>query len=262
LLLDGLGPNALARFDHDVLAQPGVQYLIVLEGINDIGTLTRDQGAPPAEHESLVYRMIAAYEQIVARAHAHEIKVIGATLLPFSNSPYYHPGPPTEADRQAVNKWIRTPGHFDAVVDFDQATRDPQHPDRMLPAYDSGDGLHPSPAGFAVMAEAVPLSLFTNSAGTGEAQQVALTFDDLPSHASLPPGMTRADIARSIIQALQNEHSPPVYGFVNAKRLEEAPENKQVLRLWRDAGFPLGNHAFSHMDLPTNSLTAFEQDVL
>src|SRR5262249_20911115 len=151
LLLDGLGPNALARFDHDVLAQPGVRYLIILEGINDIGVLTRDHAAPPADHESLVRHMIAAYDQMVAPPHTHGSKVIGGTLWPFANSPYYPPGPPTEADRQAVNQWIRAPGHFDVVVDFDKLTRDPQHPDRMLPAYAPGDGLHPSPAGFVAM---------------------------------------------------------------------------------------------------------------
>ena len=262
LLLDGLGPNALARFDHDVVAQPGARYLIILEGINDIGVLTRDHDAAPADHESLVRHMIAAYEQMITRAHTHGIKVIGATILPFAASAYYHPGSPTEADRQAVNQWIRTSGHFDAVVDLDKVTRDPQHPDRMLPAYDSGDGLHPSPAGFVAMAEAVPLSLFTAAASSTNAKEVALTFDDLPAHASLPQGMTRAGIAQNIIQALKNAHAPAVYGFMNAKRPEAVPEDSQVLQLWRDAGFPLGNHAFSHMDLNRNPLPAFEQDVL
>ena len=162
LLLDGLGPNALARFDDDVIAQTGVRYLIVLEGINDIGTLTRDHDVSDAEHQSLVHRMIAAYEQMIVRAHAHGIKVVGATILPFVGSDYYHPGPPTEADRQAVNKWIRSAGHLDAVIDLDKITRDPQHPERLLPTYDSGDHLHPSPAGYAAMADAVPLGLFTS----------------------------------------------------------------------------------------------------
>jgi lysophospholipase L1-like esterase len=159
LLLDGLGPNALARFDDDAIAQTGVRYLIILEGINDIGTLTRDRDVSQSEHDALVQHMIGAYEQMIARAHAHGITVIGATILPFVGSGYYHPGPAGDADRQAVNHWIRAPGHFDAVVDFDQVTRDPQHPDRLLPAYDSGDHLHPSPAGYAAMADAVPLSL-------------------------------------------------------------------------------------------------------
>ena len=160
LLTDGLGPNALARFDRDVLAQPGVRYLIVLEGVNDLGGLTRLGEATPAEHAALVRRIIGAYEQIIVRAHARGIKVIGATITPYTGSEYYHPGPASEADRQAINQWIRAAGHFDAVVDFDQVTRDPAHPARLLPAFDCGDHLHPSPAGYRAMAEAIPLSLF------------------------------------------------------------------------------------------------------
>jgi lysophospholipase L1-like esterase len=161
LLLDGLGPNALARFDRDVLAQAGVRYLIVLEGINDIGTFGLEGTQPPSAHEALVYRIIAAYEQIVLRAHAHGIRVLGGTLAPFSGSTYYKPGPPSESDREAVNRWIRTPGHFDAVIDFDEALRDPARPEQLLPAYDSGDHLHPSPAGYRAMAAAIPLTDFT-----------------------------------------------------------------------------------------------------
>lgn len=160
LLLDQTGPNALARFDRDVLAQPGLRYLIVLEGINDLGMLTRDAAVPQAQHDALVHGIIAAYEQIVARAHTHGIKVVGGTIMPDGGFTYYHPGPQNEADRQAINKWIRTPGHFDAVIDFDHAMRDPQHPDRLLPAYDSGDHIHPSPAGYQAMAIAIPLALF------------------------------------------------------------------------------------------------------
>ena len=160
LLTDGLGPNALARFDRDVLAQAGVRFLIVLEGVNDLGGLARKGDASPDEHGVLVQQMLAAYEQIVARAHTHGIKVIGGTILPYHGSTYYHPGSVDEADRQAVNKWIRTPGHFDAVVDFDAVTRDRESPDRMLAAFDSGDHLHPSPAGYSAIASAVPLTLF------------------------------------------------------------------------------------------------------
>ncbi len=161
LLADGLGPNALARFDRDVLAQPGVRYLIVLEGVNDLGGLARNGEVSAAEHAALVRRIEEAYQQIVLRAHAHGIKVIGGTVLPYTGSDYYHPGPSSEADRQAVNQWIRTPGHFDEIVDFDKVARDPAHPDRLLPEYDSGDHLHPSPAGYNAMATAIPLSLFT-----------------------------------------------------------------------------------------------------
>jgi lysophospholipase L1-like esterase len=160
LLTDGLGPNVLARFDRDVLAQTGVRYLIVLEGVNDLGGLTRNGEVSPAEHSALVHRIEEAYQQIVLRAHAHGIRVIGATILPYTGSDYYHPGPNSEADRQAINQWIRTPGHFDDIVDFDKVTRDPGHPDRLLPAYDSGDHLHPSPAGYSAMGTAIPLSLF------------------------------------------------------------------------------------------------------
>jgi len=155
LLTDGLGPNALSRFDHDVIAQPGARYLIILEGINDIGMLARTGEVSRAERDALVHRIIGAYQQMIPRAHTHNIKVVGATIMPFVGSDYYHPGPATEADRQAINEWIRTPGHFDALIDFDQITRDPAHPERLLPDFDSGDHLHPSPAGYAAMAEGV-----------------------------------------------------------------------------------------------------------
>jgi len=163
LLLDGLGPNALARFDADVIAQAGVAYLIVLAGINDIGMLGRTGDATIAQHQELVHDIVAAYEQIAARAHTHGIKVAGGTILPFMGSSFYHPGPESEADRQAVNKWIRTPGHFDAIIDFDQIMRDPKDPVRLLPEFDSGDHLHPSPAGYAAMAAAVPVAFFVTA---------------------------------------------------------------------------------------------------
>jgi lysophospholipase L1-like esterase len=160
LLTDGLGPNVLSRFDRDVLAPAGVRWVIVFEGVNDLGGLARNGEVAEAEHKALVERVLAAYEQIVARAHAHGLRVYGATITPYVGSGYYHPGPLSEADRQAVNAWIRAAGHFDAVIDFDAVVRDPQHADRLLPAYDCGDHLHPSPAGYKAMADAIPLSLF------------------------------------------------------------------------------------------------------
>jgi len=159
LLLDGLGPNALARFDRDVLAQTAVSAVIVLEGVNDLGTLTRDHDVSVEAHKALVGRIEGAYAQMIARGHAHGVRVIGATILPYGGSKYYHPGPESEADRQAVNAWIRAAGHFDGVVDFDQVMKDPAHPNNLSPAYDSGDGLHPGPAGYKVMGDAVSLKL-------------------------------------------------------------------------------------------------------
>jgi lysophospholipase L1-like esterase len=159
LLNDGLGPNALARFDRDVLSQGGVTHLIVLEGVNDLGTLTRDGPATPEQHAALVEQATEALRQIVVRARACGIKAIGATILPFATSAYYHPPAETEADRQAINAWIRAPGNFDAVIDFDAAMRDPADPSRLNPALDSGDGLHPSLEGYRAMAAAVPLDL-------------------------------------------------------------------------------------------------------
>jgi lysophospholipase L1-like esterase len=160
VLLDGLGPNALARFERDVLAQTGVRYLILLEGVNDLGTSTRDGPIPAEAHQELVRNVTGAYAQMVARARARGIKAIGATILPYGAAANYKPTAINEADRQAINAWIRTPGNVDAVIDFDRVTRDPARPDRLLAAYDSGDGLHPSLAGYRAMAEAIPLSLF------------------------------------------------------------------------------------------------------
>lgn len=163
LLTDGLGPNALARFDRDVLAPTGVRWVIVFEGVNDLGGLARDGEVSAAQHVALVHRVIAAYQQIIVRAHAHGLRVFGATITPYVGSSYYHPGPLSEADRQAVNRWIRANGNFDAVIDFDSIVRDPQHPDQLLPAYDCGDHLHPSPAGYKAMGNAIPLSLFEHA---------------------------------------------------------------------------------------------------
>ena len=146
------GINALARFDRDVLAQPGVTHVVVLEGINDIGMSARDPKAPTADD------LIAAHRQLVERAHAKGLKIFGATLTPYEGANYFTPD--GEAKRQAVNTWLRTSKVYDAVIDFDAAVRDPQHPTKILPAFDSGDALHPSDAGYKAMAEAVDLSLF------------------------------------------------------------------------------------------------------
>jgi lysophospholipase L1-like esterase len=260
LLTDGLGQNALARFEDDVVGQPGVRYLIVLEGINDIGSLARKGEVASDEHEALVRRIVGAYEQMIARAHTHDIKVIGATIMPFAGSSYYRPGPASEGDRQAVNEWIRTPGHFDEVIDFDKIVRDHEHPERLLPAFDCGDHLHPSPAGYAAMAQGVPLSMLAPTAEPGP--KIAITFDDLPAHGSLPPGETRIELISKIIGALREAHLPPTYGFVNGARLEQQPTEAAVLQAWLAAGNPLANHSWSHMNLNQHSLEDFEQDVV
>jgi lysophospholipase L1-like esterase len=158
VLLDGLGPNAMSRFDRDVLAQPGARWLIVFEAINDIGTFDRDGSKSQAEHDVLVRQLMLAYAQMIEKAHVAGLKIYGATITPFMDCEPYHPKAITEADRVAVNAWIRQ--HFDAVLDFDAAVRDRERPDHLAKAYDSGDGLHLSPAGYRALAAAIPLSLF------------------------------------------------------------------------------------------------------
>lgn len=172
LLRPGLGPDGMARLDRDVLAQPGVRYLIVLEGINDIGVFGLHKHPTQAQHDALVHRLILAYQQIIDRAHAHGIEVIGGTIMPFVGSDYYHPDALSEQDRERVNAWIRAPGHFDRVIDFDRIMRDPAHPDRLRSAYDSGDHLHPGPAGYKVMADSIPLSLFAGHHGHARSRRV------------------------------------------------------------------------------------------
>ena len=259
LLRDSLGPNALARFDRDVLAQTGVRWLIILAGVNDIGT--RLKASEKNEGWATADDIIAAYQQMITRAHAHGISAYGATILPFQGSSYF--SPETEADRQKINRWILSSGAFDGVVDFDKITRDPQLPSRLLPAFDTGDHLHPNPVGYAAMADAVPLSWFAASRkeSTGKLR-MAITFDDLPAHAALPPGVTRLEVASKTIAALKEAHVPPSVGFVNGLRLEEQPGDVEVLRAWRAAGYPLANHTWSHMNLNQHSLAEFENDLV
>jgi lysophospholipase L1-like esterase len=272
LRLDGLGPNALARFDRDVLSVPGVSHLIVIEGVNDLGTLTRDAPATPEQHAALVREMIEGLRQIVARARAHNIKAIGGTIMSFGGSAYYHPDAANEADREAVNAWIRAPGNFDAVIDFDAALRDPNNPTRLRTDLDSGDGLHPSMAGYGAMADAVRLSILSGqkpsrTAAPANAKlplepipEIAFTFDDLPVHAPLPPGETRVSVAKQIIAALKKANAPAT-GFINAAHTEREPASEEVLDLWRAAGLPLGNHGWSHANLNSLSDEAFTEEL-
>jgi lysophospholipase L1-like esterase len=148
-----LGPSALSRFKRDVLDQNGVEWLIILEGINDIGGAIGSQGSA-----TVAQNLIAAYGQMIDSAHAKGILAYGATLLPFGGSSY--DSPDHQNAWQTVNDWIRNGGRFDAVIDLDSALQDPANPSRLLPLYDSGDHLHPSETGHHMMAEAVDLTLF------------------------------------------------------------------------------------------------------
>jgi lysophospholipase L1-like esterase len=139
----GRGPTAQARFDRDVLAQTGVTHVIVLEGINDSSNTVFQAD-----------RIIAGHHQMIERAHAKGLKIYGATLTPAGSTGI------REANRQAVNAWIRTSGEYDSVIDFDEVTRDPNNPTFFLPIYDSGDHLHPNDAGYEAMADAIDLKLF------------------------------------------------------------------------------------------------------
>ena len=152
------GVNALARFDRDVLSEPGAKYVIVLEGINDIG---HPPSSAPASETVSAEEIIGGLKQVIVRAHEHGLKIFGATLTPFEGTVYagYY-SPEKDSKRKAVNEWIRTSNSFDGVIDFDKAIRDPANPGRMLPAYDGGDHLHPGDAGYKAMADSIDLALF------------------------------------------------------------------------------------------------------
>jgi len=158
------GRAALERFDRDVLATAGVRHLVVFIGINDIGH--PGTGTIPVSEEPTPDELVGAYRRLIARAREKGIAIYGATLTPFEGTSfagYYTPA--KEQVRQAVNHWIRSSGEFDGVIDFDRALRDPGHPSRMLPAYDSGDHLHPNDLGMQALADAVPLRLFRRLGG-------------------------------------------------------------------------------------------------
>jgi lysophospholipase L1-like esterase len=146
-LFGGLGPSAQARFDRDVLGQSGVAWLIVFEGVNDIGA------------DASAASITNAYAQFVDKAHARNMRAYGATITPFGRHRYYTAA--HEAARQAVNTWIRTSGKFDAVIDFDAAVRNPVTLTNLLSIYDTGDGLHLNPTGYRAMANSIDLTLFT-----------------------------------------------------------------------------------------------------
>jgi lysophospholipase L1-like esterase len=153
VLHDVFGPDALARFDRDVIAQSGVAFVTLLQGTDDIGLSARvpSQAVTPDQ-------IIQGYRQLIERAHVKRIKILGATLTPLEGARLYTPA--IEANRQALNAFIRTSGEFDDVLDFDLVTRDPTHPTRLLPSYDSGDHIHPNDAGYKAMADSIDLSVF------------------------------------------------------------------------------------------------------
>jgi lysophospholipase L1-like esterase len=158
MLLDGTGPNLLSRFERDVLARPGVTHALVLIGVNDMGHLLRDGQDTPAAREAMLLALQAGWRDLAARAHARGVCLIAGTITPYVGGRIYKPQPHNEADRVALNDWLRGSPLFDGVADFDAAVRDPAASDRLLAAYDSGDGLHLSPAGYSAMANAIPLA--------------------------------------------------------------------------------------------------------
>ncbi len=153
ILHEGAGPSALDRFDREVLGQPGVRYVVMLEGINDIGNMNRSPSDAITEQQ-----LIDAFTTLAHRAHAQGVRFIVATILPYEGAKYF--SAEGERIRQNVNSFLRTSQEFDGVVDFDKVTRDPEHPTQLLAKYDHGDHLHPSDQGYAAMGAAVNLKLF------------------------------------------------------------------------------------------------------
>ncbi|KAK1754829.1 SGNH hydrolase-type esterase domain-containing protein [Echria macrotheca] len=161
ILNDGLGPNALSRIERDVIAQPGVRYAIIYEGVNDLGTSPTDAASLARVGD----RLLTAYDQMITRLHTAGIAVFGATITPMSGPGQTYSDAGREAQRQRVNNWIRTSNRFDAVIDFDLAVRDPRNTTQLAPAFDVGDYLHLNPDGYRTMAETVDLGLFSKFAG-------------------------------------------------------------------------------------------------
>ena len=153
-----IGPSSLSRFDRDVVARPGVRFVILLQGSNDISA--SDMLPTPEDHVS-AQQIIDGMKALIARAQAKGIRIFGATLLPREGvgKPFVNTDA-GRAKRRAVNDWIRTAGAFDAVIDFERVMTDPARPGHLRPAFDSGDHLHPNDAGYAAMASAIDLRLF------------------------------------------------------------------------------------------------------
>jgi len=159
ILVDGIGPSGVSRFEHDALHQNEVRTVILLEGVNDIGILDRLKDHPQNDHDELVHRLELAMTRMAEQAHRQRVCLLAGTVTPYVDSDYYHPRQASEDDRKKLNTWIRTSGVFDGVIDFDKMLRNPAQPDHLDPEFDSGDHLHPGPDGYHRMGEGVPLSL-------------------------------------------------------------------------------------------------------
>lgn len=157
MLHDDVGPNLLSRFKRDVLDRQGVTHVLVLIGVNDLGRMQRNKDTTAQMRQALQEELRAGWRRLAEQAHAHGVCVLAGTLPPYGSSRLYRPGTAGEADRAALNSWLRESDLFDGLADFDAAVRDPQAPERLLAAYDSGDGLHLSPDGYHAMAQAVPI---------------------------------------------------------------------------------------------------------
>jgi lysophospholipase L1-like esterase len=152
VVIGGLGPPAINRFSSDVLGQSGARWMIVLEGVNDIGSAAAGQDVATA--------LITAFGQFIDQAHAAGMKAYGVPILPFGGSMYDSAA--NQTSRTTVNDWIRTSGRYDSVIDLDAVVRDPANPTSLLATFDSGDHLHPNAAGYQAMAAAIDLTLFSN----------------------------------------------------------------------------------------------------
>ena len=169
LLADGLGPNVLSRLDRDILCLSGLRYVLIFEGVNDIGTADPNETSQAAA----LKRIIAGYRQIATRVHARGIPVFAATITPFGRREVDaeldaeaeglsgYSDPTRDQTRRQLNDWIRTSGVFDAVIDFDEVLRDRDHAEILSPQFDSGDRLHPNTRAFQALADAFPLDLFS-----------------------------------------------------------------------------------------------------
>jgi len=165
ILNDGLGPRVMDRFERDALARSGVTHVVLLEGVNDLGTSHRQRATTPESRANLLADLQKGLSTLAAQARERGVCLFVATVMPYGGSGYYQPQAENEVDRQSLNTWIRQPGRFDGVVDFDALTRDPARPSHLKREVDN-DGLHPSMAGYQAMADAFPAEWLDRRCGT------------------------------------------------------------------------------------------------